>query len=208
MYRAQNADIHALKQPRLSQNISPVCSSFVLVIASDMHLESESEKPAKNVDFHTAKKKNPDTINTFSLFSHEFLEIDLRPIYCSLTTTAAFPSAPNDLRHWQRGWAGLIDDEKQIDTKEFVSGKGYVWLERGVSIGNVRPSGLGTNVSGWGSCWRSSAFVFTRLPGERYRRRLRSLLLLRPLSLYVWRLGAAGASAIFSCWRSCLRQGR
>ena len=53
---AQNADTHALKQHRLSQNISPVCSSSVLVIASDMHLEPESEKRAKNVDFHTAKK--------------------------------------------------------------------------------------------------------------------------------------------------------
>ena len=39
---AQNADTHALKQHRLSQNISPVCSSFVLAIASDMHLEPES----------------------------------------------------------------------------------------------------------------------------------------------------------------------
>ena len=55
MRRAQNADTHALKEHRLSQNISPVCSSFVLVIASDIHLESESEKPAKNVDLHTAK---------------------------------------------------------------------------------------------------------------------------------------------------------
>ena len=54
--RAQNADTHALEQPRLSQNMSPVCTSFVLVIASDMHLESESEKRAKNVDLHTAKK--------------------------------------------------------------------------------------------------------------------------------------------------------
>ena len=55
MRRAQNADTHALKQPRLSQNTSPVCSIFALVIAPDMHLESESEKPAKNVDFRTAK---------------------------------------------------------------------------------------------------------------------------------------------------------
>ena len=55
MRLAQKADIHTLKQPRLSQNIPPVCSSFVLVIASDMHLESESEKRAKNVDLHTAK---------------------------------------------------------------------------------------------------------------------------------------------------------
>ena len=55
MRRAQNADTDALKQPRLSKNISPVYSSFVLVIASDMHLESESEKRAKNVDLHTAK---------------------------------------------------------------------------------------------------------------------------------------------------------
>ena len=55
MRRAQNADTHALKQPRLSQNISPVCSSFVLVVASDMHLEPESEERAKNVDLRTAK---------------------------------------------------------------------------------------------------------------------------------------------------------
>ena len=55
MRRAQNADTHALKEHRLSQNISPVCSSFVLVIASDMHLEFESEKRAKNVDLHTTK---------------------------------------------------------------------------------------------------------------------------------------------------------
>ena len=44
MRRAQNADTHALKLPRLSQNSSPVCFSFVLVIKSDMYLESESEK--------------------------------------------------------------------------------------------------------------------------------------------------------------------
>ena len=55
MRQAKNADTHALKKPRLSQNISPVCSSFVLVIASDMHLESESDKRTKNVDLHAAK---------------------------------------------------------------------------------------------------------------------------------------------------------
>ena len=55
MRRAQNADTHALKQHRLSQNISPVCSSFVLVIASNMYLEPENEKRAKNVDIYTAK---------------------------------------------------------------------------------------------------------------------------------------------------------
>ena len=55
MRRPQNADTHALKEHRLPQNISPVCSSFALVIASDMHLESESEKQAKNVDLHTAE---------------------------------------------------------------------------------------------------------------------------------------------------------
>ena len=55
MRRAQNGDSHALKQHRLSRNSSPVCSSFVPVIASDMHLASQSEKRAKNVDLHTAK---------------------------------------------------------------------------------------------------------------------------------------------------------
>ena len=33
----------------------PCRSSFVLVIASDTHLESESEKRAENVDLHTAE---------------------------------------------------------------------------------------------------------------------------------------------------------
>ena len=55
MRRAQNADTHALKQHRLSQTMSPVCSSFVLVIASDMPLEPESKTLAKNADFRTAK---------------------------------------------------------------------------------------------------------------------------------------------------------
>ena len=55
MRRPQTADTYAPKQPQLSQNISPICSSFVLVIASDMRLEPESEGRAKDVDFHTAK---------------------------------------------------------------------------------------------------------------------------------------------------------
>ena len=55
MRRVQNADTHVLQQHRLSRNISPVCSSFALVTASDMLLEPESEKRAENVDFHTAK---------------------------------------------------------------------------------------------------------------------------------------------------------
>ena len=44
MRRDQNADTHAHKQHLLSQNNYPVGSSFVLVIASDTHLESKSEK--------------------------------------------------------------------------------------------------------------------------------------------------------------------
>ena len=74
MRRAQNADTHALKQPRLSKNSSPVCSSFVLVIASDMHLKSESEKRAKNVDLHTQLKKNMQVQPTLlRYFLDEFL---------------------------------------------------------------------------------------------------------------------------------------
>ena len=67
MRRAQNADAHALKQHRLSQNVCPVYSSFVLVIASDMHLESQSEKRAKNVGLHTAKniQKQPTLFRYF-----------------------------------------------------------------------------------------------------------------------------------------------
>ena len=46
MRRAQNADTHAHKQQRLSQNIFPIGSIVVLVIASDMHLEQESDTSA------------------------------------------------------------------------------------------------------------------------------------------------------------------
>ena len=41
---SKRRDTHVLKQHRLSKNIFPVCSSFVLVITSDMHLESQSKK--------------------------------------------------------------------------------------------------------------------------------------------------------------------
>ena len=68
MRRAQNADTHAHKQHGLSQNISPVCSSFVLVVASDMHLEPESEKR-----WFSHSWKYPDTEDAFSLFLDEFL---------------------------------------------------------------------------------------------------------------------------------------
>ena len=55
MCRAQNTDTCALEQHRLLQNSPLVCSSFLLVIAADMHLEPQGEKRVKNIDFHTAK---------------------------------------------------------------------------------------------------------------------------------------------------------
>ena len=72
MRRAQNADTHALKRHQLSQNISPVRSSFVLVMACDMHLEPESEKRVKNVDLHTAKHIQIQA-TLFSQFLDKFL---------------------------------------------------------------------------------------------------------------------------------------
>ena len=71
MRQAQNADTHAHKQHRLSQNIFPVGSSFVLVIASDMHLKPERENERKIFIF--IQLKYPDTLHTFSLFLDEFL---------------------------------------------------------------------------------------------------------------------------------------
>ena len=85
MRRARNSDTHSLKQHRLSQNSFPVCSSFVLGIASDMHLELESENREKNVHFHTAKNTQRQP-TLFRFFLDEFLETDLRPSYCGLTT--------------------------------------------------------------------------------------------------------------------------
>ena len=106
MRRAQNADTHALKQHRLSQNISLVCSNFVLVIASDMHLESESENRAKNVDFHTAK--NPDTSKTFSLFLDQFLYSNLRLIYFSVTCIPVLNGIVLPIRYGEPLWPGRV----------------------------------------------------------------------------------------------------
>ena len=78
MRRAQNADTHARKQHRLSQNISPVGSSFVRVIASDMHLEHESEKRAENVHFHTPKNiQIPSTLFRYFYTNSDELTSDL-----------------------------------------------------------------------------------------------------------------------------------
>ena len=43
---------NSISCPKIFSLSAPV---FLLVIASDMHLEHESEKRAKNVDFQTAK---------------------------------------------------------------------------------------------------------------------------------------------------------
>ena len=75
MRRAQNADTHALKQNQLSQNSSSVSSSFVLVIAFDIHLEPESEKRAKNIDFHTANSTVQVQATLFPLFLDEFFKL-------------------------------------------------------------------------------------------------------------------------------------
>ena len=72
MLRAQNADTHAHKQHRLSQNIFPVCSSFVLVIASDMHLEPESEKRPKNVEFHKVKYVQIQVILSLYFYTNSY----------------------------------------------------------------------------------------------------------------------------------------
>ena len=96
MRRAQNADTHALKQHRLSHNSSPVCSSFVLFIASDTHLEPESEKRAKNFDFHTAKNIQIQA-TLFRFFLDEFFEHELLPVYCSLTTGMLVANQPNKI---------------------------------------------------------------------------------------------------------------
>ena len=81
MRRAQNADTHALKQHRLPKNIVPVCSSFVLVIASDMHLEPESEKRAFIFTQLKVSRYNP---HFFAIFRPIFITW---PLACSLFLT-------------------------------------------------------------------------------------------------------------------------
>ena len=80
MRRAQNTDTHAHKQHRLSQNI--FLSAPVLYWLS--HLTCISSLKAKNAHFHTTKNIQIQS-TFFSLFLDEFLENDLRPIYCSRT---------------------------------------------------------------------------------------------------------------------------
>ena len=54
MRRALNTDTHALKQRRLSLNSSLICSSFLLVIVSDVHLSLRAKR-LRNVEFHTTE---------------------------------------------------------------------------------------------------------------------------------------------------------
>ena len=61
MRRALNTDTHALKQHRLSLNSTLICSSFLLVIASDVHLSLRAKR-LRNVDFHTAEDVFKQTI--------------------------------------------------------------------------------------------------------------------------------------------------
>ena len=62
MRRAQNADTHALTQHRLSQNSSPVCFSFVRVIASGMHLEFQLPV---NQTGSLQDDQTPSSVNTY-----------------------------------------------------------------------------------------------------------------------------------------------
>ena len=66
MRRAEHVDIYALKQDRLSKKSSLLCFSFLLVIASDIHQEPESEQWMKIVDLYTAR--NVQNQATFSFF--------------------------------------------------------------------------------------------------------------------------------------------
>ena len=51
----------------------------------------------------THSKKYPYATNAFSLFLDEFLEIDLRPIYCSLTSATSRTLDPHyDIIGWER----------------------------------------------------------------------------------------------------------
>ena len=87
MRRAQNADTHAPKQPRLSQNISPVCFSFVLVIASDMHLKSEIKKNERKTLIFTQLKisrynfqvQNGQSCGCVSHLSKDMVRLEMDP---------------------------------------------------------------------------------------------------------------------------------
>ena len=86
MQRAQNKDTHALKKPRLSQNIS----LFAPVLYWLSHLTCISSLKAKNERktlIYTQLKISRYSQH-FSLFLNEFLFIGLRPIYCSLTCSS------------------------------------------------------------------------------------------------------------------------
>ena len=84
MRRAQNADTHALKQPRLSQNISPVWSSLYWLSRLTCISSLKARNERKTLIYTQLKISRYN--QHFSLFLDEFLETDLRPVYCSLTT--------------------------------------------------------------------------------------------------------------------------
>ena len=95
MRRAQNADTHALKQHRLSQNNSPVfrfCTSYRVWPATRAW--------KRNTLLFTQLKIFRYEQHFFSLFLDKLLWIDIRPIYCGITT-AGHNGIPNVISPWE-----------------------------------------------------------------------------------------------------------
>ena len=95
MRRPQNADTHALKQHRLSQNISPVCSSFVLTIACDIFAYRVSQR--KTLIFTQLKlsRYNQRLFRYFQKFTNRPPTYLLKSTTAAASTTDSQPMQPD-----------------------------------------------------------------------------------------------------------------
>ena len=88
MRRAKNADTHAHKQASAVPKYFPCLLQFSTGYRI-WHASQAWKRKTWEKRWFSHSWKYPDTSSTFSLFLDEFLEIDLRPIYCGLTYTWA-----------------------------------------------------------------------------------------------------------------------
>ena len=95
MRRPQNADIHTLKTASAVPIHFPCLLQFYTGYRI-WHAYRVWKRKTSEKRWFTRSWKYPNAATTFSLFLDEFLETDLRPINCSLTTSTkrVHPAAP------------------------------------------------------------------------------------------------------------------
>ena len=106
---------------RLSQNSSPICSNFLLVVAPDMHLEPDSETRMENVGFHTAttfqagQSRSTRRHLPVIIIIHTHTQLTgLGKLLCLILSSSSFPrNPPKCSTSFQSDEAGCLSQRRK-----------------------------------------------------------------------------------------------